>query len=168
MRQFPIDPGSDWAGWMYVIASTPAEIWDTFITCTFLASATCMSVWLLRLCLITHESGTGLVQTGSRFESVLALGFEFTARLVCNKTGFRFAVNKQGLIRQSYSDWCDDLDNQIHITSNITSSSNQFSWDPPTYTHQPSMQQKVPFSLISCSSSKDRLLQLCGVRLAHI
>ena len=32
-------------------------------------------------------------------------------------------------------------------------SSNQFR-DPPTYTHQPSMQQKVPFSLISCSSSK--------------
>ena len=26
--------------------------------------------------------------------------------------------------------------------------------DPPTYTHQPSMQQKVPFSLIRCSSSK--------------
>ena len=32
-------------------------------------------------------------------------------------------------------------------------SSNQFR-DPPTYTHQPSMQQKVPFSLIRCSSSK--------------
>ena len=26
--------------------------------------------------------------------------------------------------------------------------------DPPTYTHQPSMQQKVPFSLIRCSNSK--------------
>ena len=32
-------------------------------------------------------------------------------------------------------------------------SSNQFR-DSPTYTHQPSMQQKVPFSLIRCSSSK--------------
>ena len=32
-------------------------------------------------------------------------------------------------------------------------SSNQFR-DPPTYTHQPSVQQKVPFSLIRCSSSK--------------
>ena len=32
-------------------------------------------------------------------------------------------------------------------------SSNQFR-DPPTYTQQPSMQQKVPFSLIRCSSSK--------------
>ena len=32
-------------------------------------------------------------------------------------------------------------------------SSNQFR-DPPTYTHRPSMQQKVPFSLIRCSSSK--------------
>ena len=32
-------------------------------------------------------------------------------------------------------------------------SSNQFR-DPPTYTHQPSMQQKVPFSLIRGSSSK--------------
>ena len=32
-------------------------------------------------------------------------------------------------------------------------SSKQFR-DPPTYTHQPSMQQKVPFSLIRCSSSK--------------
>ena len=32
-------------------------------------------------------------------------------------------------------------------------SSNQFR-DPPTYTHQPSMQQKVPFSLIRCSSNK--------------
>ena len=32
-------------------------------------------------------------------------------------------------------------------------SSRQFR-DPPTYTHQPSMQQKVPFSLIRCSSSK--------------
>ena len=32
-------------------------------------------------------------------------------------------------------------------------SSNQFR-DPPTYTHQPLMQQKVPFSLIRCSSSK--------------
>ena len=32
-------------------------------------------------------------------------------------------------------------------------SSNQFR-DPPTYSHQPSMQQKVPFSLIRCSSSK--------------
>ena len=34
-------------------------------------------------------------------------------------------------------------------------SSNQFR-DPPTYTHQPSMQPKVPFSLIRCSSSKGR------------
>ena len=32
-------------------------------------------------------------------------------------------------------------------------SSKQFR-DPPTYTHQPSVQQKVPFSLIRCSSSK--------------
>ena len=31
--------------------------------------------------------------------------------------------------------------------------SKQF-WDPPIYTHQPSVQQKVPFSLIRCSSSK--------------
>ena len=32
-------------------------------------------------------------------------------------------------------------------------SSKQFG-DPPRYTHQPSMQQKVPFSLIRCCSSK--------------
>ena len=32
-------------------------------------------------------------------------------------------------------------------------SSKQFR-DPPRYTHQPSMQQKVPFSLIRCCSSK--------------
>ena len=32
-------------------------------------------------------------------------------------------------------------------------SSTQFR-DPPTYTHQSSVQQKVPFSLIRCSSSK--------------
>ena len=38
-------------------------------------------------------------------------------------------------------------------TAQYYPSSNQFR-DPPTYTHQPSMQQKVPFSLISCSSSK--------------
>ena len=47
-------------------------------------------------------------------------------------------------------------------------SSNQFR-DPPTYTHQPSMQQKVPFSLIRCSSSKVAFCScVCGVRLAHI
>ena len=36
---------------------------------------------------------------------------------------------------------------------NITRRANNFR-DPPTYTHQQSMQQKVPFSLIRCSSSK--------------
>ena len=47
-------------------------------------------------------------------------------------------------------------------------SSKQFR-DPPTYTHQPSMQQKVPFSLIRCSSSKVAFCScVCGVRLAHI
>ena len=41
--------------------------------------------------------------------------------------------------------------------------------DPPTYTHQPSMQQKVPFSLIRCSSSKVAFCScVCEVRLAHI
>ena len=45
-----------------------------------------------------------------------------------------------------------------HLASFISTrkyypSSRQFR-DPPTYTHQPSMQQKVPFSLIKCSSSK--------------
>ena len=41
----------------------------------------------------------------------------------------------------------------IYSNKQYYPSSNQFR-DPPTYTHQPSMQQKVPFSLISCSSSK--------------
>ena len=41
----------------------------------------------------------------------------------------------------------------LSINKQYYPSSNQFR-DPPTYTHQPSMQQKVPFSLISCSSSK--------------
>ena len=41
----------------------------------------------------------------------------------------------------------------ITITRKYYPSSKQFR-DPPTYTHQPSMQQKVPFSLIRCSSSK--------------
>ena len=41
----------------------------------------------------------------------------------------------------------------IHYTRKYYPSSKQFR-DPPTYTHQPSMQQKVPFSLIRCSSSK--------------
>ena len=39
------------------------------------------------------------------------------------------------------------------ITRKYYPSSTQFR-DPPTYTHQPSVQQKVPFSLIRCSSSK--------------
>ena len=39
------------------------------------------------------------------------------------------------------------------LTRKYYPSSKQFR-DPPTYTHQPSMQQKVPFSLIRCSSSK--------------
>ena len=42
---------------------------------------------------------------------------------------------------------------QIKVTRKYYPSSKQFR-DPPTYTHQPSMQQKVPFSLIRCSSSK--------------
>ena len=42
---------------------------------------------------------------------------------------------------------------QICNTRKYYPSSRQFR-DPPTYTHQPSMQQKVPFSLIRCSSSK--------------
>ena len=41
----------------------------------------------------------------------------------------------------------------IWVTRKYYPSSKQFR-DPPTYTHQPSMQQKVPFSLIRCSSSK--------------
>ena len=41
----------------------------------------------------------------------------------------------------------------FHYTRKYYPSNNQFR-DPPTYTHQPSMQQKVPFSLIRCSSSK--------------
>ena len=41
----------------------------------------------------------------------------------------------------------------IIITRKYYPSSTQFR-DPPTYTHQPSVQQKVPFSLIRCSSSK--------------
>ena len=41
----------------------------------------------------------------------------------------------------------------IFSTRKYYPSSNQFR-DPPTYTHQPSRQQKVPFSLIRCSSSK--------------
>ena len=41
----------------------------------------------------------------------------------------------------------------VDTTRKYYPSSNQFR-DPPTYTHQPSMQQKVPFSLIRCSSSK--------------
>ena len=43
--------------------------------------------------------------------------------------------------------------NWIYATRKYYPSSKQFR-DPPTYTHQPSMQQKVPFSLIRCSSSK--------------
>ena len=39
------------------------------------------------------------------------------------------------------------------MTRKYYPSSKQFR-DPPTYTHQPAMQQKVPFSLIRCSSSK--------------
>ena len=39
------------------------------------------------------------------------------------------------------------------VTRKYYPSSKQFR-DPSTYTHQPSMQQKVPFSLIRCSSSK--------------
>ena len=42
---------------------------------------------------------------------------------------------------------------QLISTRKYYPSSKQFR-DPPTYTHQPSMQQKVPFSLIWCSSSK--------------
>ena len=42
---------------------------------------------------------------------------------------------------------------RIYNTRKYYPSSKQFR-DPPTYTHQPSMQQKVPFSLIRCSSSK--------------
>ena len=42
---------------------------------------------------------------------------------------------------------------KLVFTRKYYPSSNQFR-DPPTYTHQPSMQQKVPFSLIRCSSSK--------------
>ena len=42
---------------------------------------------------------------------------------------------------------------QFRKTRKYYPSSKQFR-DPPTYTHQPSMQQKVPFSLIRCSSSK--------------
>ena len=42
---------------------------------------------------------------------------------------------------------------KIYQTRKYYPSSKQFR-DPPTYTHQPSMQQKVPFSLIRCSSSK--------------
>ena len=41
----------------------------------------------------------------------------------------------------------------LHTLGNITRRANN-SEIPPTYTHQPSMQQKVPFSLIRCSSSK--------------
>ena len=41
----------------------------------------------------------------------------------------------------------------ISTTRKYYPSSKEFR-DPPTYTHQPSMQQKVPFSLIRCSSSK--------------
>ena len=41
----------------------------------------------------------------------------------------------------------------INVTRKYYPLSKQFR-DPPTYTHQPSMQQKVPFSLIRCSSSK--------------
>ena len=43
--------------------------------------------------------------------------------------------------------------NIFYFTRKYYPSSKQFR-DPPTYTHQPSMQQKVPFSLIRCSSSK--------------
>ena len=54
------------------------------------------------------------------------------------------------------------------VTRKYYPSSKQFR-DPPTYTHQPSMQQKVPFSLIRCSSSKVAFCScVCGVRLAHI
>ena len=42
---------------------------------------------------------------------------------------------------------------EIEETRKYYPSSKQFR-DPPTYTLQPSMQQKVPFSLIRCSSSK--------------
>ena len=42
---------------------------------------------------------------------------------------------------------------RFYYTRKYYPSSKQFR-DPPTYTHQPSMQQKVPFSLIRCSSSK--------------
>ena len=47
------------------------------------------------------------------------------------------------------------IKDHMHIwnTRKYYPSSKQFR-DPPTYTHQPSMQQKVPFSLIRCSSSK--------------
>ena len=48
-------------------------------------------------------------------------------------------------IKESISAFC--------LTRKYYPSSKQFR-DPPTYTHQPSMQQKVPFSLIRCSSSK--------------
>ena len=41
----------------------------------------------------------------------------------------------------------------FQLTRKYYPSSKQFR-DPPSYTHQPSMQQKVPFSLIRCSSSK--------------
>ena len=41
----------------------------------------------------------------------------------------------------------------ISNTRKYYPSSKQFR-EPPTYTHQPSVQQKVPFSLIRCSSSK--------------
>ena len=48
--------------------------------------------------------------------------------------------------------WCQSFLN-FYVQAIDDPSSNQFR-DPPTYTHQPSMQQKVPFSLIRCSSSK--------------
>ena len=59
------------------------------------------------------------------------------------------------LCRYSYRRTLINSEILVPIISNkqYYPSSNQFR-DPPTYTHQPSMQQKVPFSLISCSSSK--------------
>ena len=54
---------------------------------------TCLTTEL-NLCLITHESGASLDQTSSRLESVLTVGFAFTAGLVYNKAvGFSKLVS---------------------------------------------------------------------------
>ena len=82
-----------------------------------------------------------------------SLGMQHKSRRCCSNDYNVAPVTSKVRLTSKWPHNKRNFTSTLSITRKYYPSSNQFR-DPPTYTHQPSMQQKVPFSLIRCSSSK--------------